>query len=87
MSARQPPGPQQQAGMGIMMQMGPMQGMPAMGTMNLSGMGGIGGNLNPDTINHELMLIPNMTLTNLRHELGLGDKDSGALNMGEKVGF
>jgi hypothetical protein len=85
MSARQPPGiagPQQQAGMGMMMPMGSMQGMPAMGGMNLGG-----GSLNPEMINHEYALIQNQNqlLSNLKHELGFGDKDQ--LNMGDKVGF
>jgi hypothetical protein len=85
MSARQPPGiagPQQQAGMGMMMPMGSMQGMPAMGGMNLGG-----GSLNPEMINHEYALIQNQNqlLSNLKHELGFGDKDP--LNMGDKVGF
>lgn len=89
MAARQPPGTagpqqqqQQQGAMG-MMPMGTI-GMPV---MNLSMGGAVGGNLNPDIINHEFMSIPGMALNNLKHELGFGDKDIGALNMGDKVGF
>ena len=85
MSARQPPSAaqQQQSGMG-MMTMGPMQVTPSMGVMHLGGMGG--GNLNLD-INYEIGMIPGMALTNLKHELGFGDKDLASLNMGDKVGF
>jgi len=65
-----------------MMPMGPMQGMPPMGGMNLGGMA-VG--LNHETIDREIMMIPPMSLSALKHELGFGDKD--LLNMGDKVGF
>jgi hypothetical protein len=82
MNARQPPGaaPQQQGGMG-MMQMGPIQGTPSMGVMNLGGMGG--GSLNLD---YEFSAIPNQQMSMLKHEL-FGDKDLASLNVGDKVGF
>ena len=86
LAARQPPGTgpqQQQGGMGMMLPMGTI-GIPA---MNLSMPGGIGGNLNPEMIDREFNSISNMALTNLKHEMGFGDKDIGALNMGDKVGF
>lgn len=93
-SARQTPGgpgggPQQQGGIGMMGGM-VVGGMPGMSGMNFAGMPGGAGAPSPThehMINQEIMHIPPHGFHALKQDMGLGDKDIGALNIHEKVGF
>jgi len=62
------------------------QGGGMMGTQGMGGSSGMSAMpMDERVLNHEIMNIPLMSLNSIRHELGYGAKELGALDIQEKV--